>query len=137
MTREDDGVEVEDGGGRVEEEVERRRGVVVVTGVVVVVVVMGGGVVVVMGGEVVLMGGVVVVKMITCLVVWQPSQGWGWTALGEKAGEGVKSIVSGVGEEGGEVGIRDWGVSVSIWEVVGFSEGGVLTVSNMASLFSR
>ena len=130
-----------------EEEVERRRGVVVVvvggvvvvTGVVVVVigwVVMMGGVVVVMGGVMVVMGGVVVVKMITCLVVWQPSQGWGWTALGEKAGEGVKSIVSGVGEEGGEVGIRDWGVSVSIWEVVGFSEGGVLTVSTMASLFS-
>jgi len=75
-------------------------------------VVVMGGLVVVMGGVVVVMGGVVVVKMITCLVVWQPSQGWGWTALGEKAGEGVKSIVSGVGEEGGEVGIRDWGVSV-------------------------
>ena len=82
MIREDDGVEVEDGGGGVEEEVERKRGVV--EGVVV----------------------LVVVKMITCLVVWQPSQECWWAALGVRAGaagEGVKSIVSGVGKEEGEV----------------------------------
>jgi len=81
MIWEDDGVEVEDGGGGVEEEVERRRGVV--------------------EGMVVL----VVVKMITCLVVWQPSQDGGWAALGvgDNAGEGVKSIVSGVDKEEGEV----------------------------------
>jgi len=80
MIWEDDGVEVEDEGGGVEEEVERRRGVV--EGVV-----------------------VLVVKMITCLVVWQPSQDGGWAALGvgDNAGEGVKSIVSGVDEEEGEV----------------------------------
>jgi len=86
MIWDDDGVEVEDGVGRVEEEVERGRGVVVVEGVVVV------------------MEGVVGVKMITCLVVWQPSQDWGWAALGvgDKDWEGVKSIVSGVDEEGGE-----------------------------------
>jgi len=84
MIREDEGVEVDDGGGGGEEEVEMRRGVVVV---------------------VVVVNGVVVVKMITCLVVWQPSQDRGWAALGvgAKAGEGVKSIVIGVDKEGGEV----------------------------------
>ena len=48
---------------------------------------------------------VVVVKMITCLVVWQPSQEGGWAALGvgDKAGEGVKNIVKGVDKEEGEV----------------------------------
>ena len=45
------------------------------------------------------------VKMITCLVVWQPSQDGGWVALGvgDKAGEGVKNIVKGVDKEEGEV----------------------------------
>jgi len=89
MIWDDDGVEVEDGVGRVEEEVERGRGVVAV---------------VVVEGVVVVMEGVVGVKMITCLVVWQPSQDWGWAALGvgDKDGEGVKNIVNGVDEEGGE-----------------------------------
>ena len=46
-----------------------------------------------------------VVKMITCLVVWQPSQDGGWAALGvgDKDGEGVKNIVKGVDKEEGEV----------------------------------
>ena len=113
MFCEEDGVEVEvedGGGGRVEDVV-----VVMVGGVVVVLVI----VVVV----IVVVGGVEVVKMITCLVVWQPSQEWGSATLdvGAGAGEGVKRIVSGVDKEEGE-----WCLSVFIWvgEVVvgGFSE---------------
>lgn len=126
----EDGVEVEvedGGGGRVEDVV-----VVMVGGVVVVLVIVVGVIVVV--------GGVVVVKMITCLVVWQPSQECWWAALG--AGEGVKSIVSGVGMSEG-----DWCLSVSIWvgEVVvgGFfevfrfslvtllSKSGLMTMANV------
>jgi len=96
MIREDVGVEAEDG-GRVEE-VEKRGVVLVVLLLMVLVTVV---VVLVMVVLVV----VVVVKMITCLVVWQPSQDGGWAALGvgDKAGEGVKNIVKGVDKEEGEV----------------------------------
>ena len=98
----EDGVEVEvedGGGGRVEDVV-----VVMVGGVVVVLVIVVVAIVVV--------GGVVVVKMITCLVVWQPSQAS--SGVGGGAGEGVKNIVNGVDKEDGEAWIRDWGVCVSI-----------------------